>query len=399
MSILIHYQRAITLLVDGTVRRLDTVPTPDMVPDIVETGAGFVEQIHMSVDGFTMYALTECGHVTENYHDSKKCKDITHKVDNMLDCDAESKLVTTGYNSLVVAKGHTVVKVFTNGFFSRVCSRTFGSEIDMVSSIYIKTGDNELYPLSNDAHPKPIDFDHTEHISKIVGCQGITFIILKNGLVYAQGNYHCSRDNKPFGLVVLPPNERVVDISCGNVYVFYIMESGSCYHTHMPIDPFSNGQRDSRGLRPDYVPFMSGCVVEKVYVLTSCIVFQHDESKLSLVHLERSNWKAVINDGFYTGKTKPIRLDFFDDKSVVSVMQYHDYIYFVTESGQVYYCLYKPEQEWLRITDYGFEPCNDGVFKMPIREIAFFRSNPIKVVSKACQVRSAGSLIPCKVQT
>lgn len=166
MSILIHYQRAVTLLVDGTVRCLDTTPTPDMVPDTVETGAGVVEQIHMSVDGFTMYALTECGHVTENYHDSRVCKDITHKVKDKLGRDAEPKLVSTGYNNLIVAAGRTVVKVFAISFFSSMCSRTFESEIDMVSSAYIKTCNHELYPFNGDTHPKPIDFDHTEHISK-----------------------------------------------------------------------------------------------------------------------------------------------------------------------------------------------------------------------------------------
>lgn len=215
--------------------------------------------------------------------------------------------------------------------------------------------------------------------------------------MYAQGNYHCSPDNKPFSLVVLPQNERVVDVSYGNVYVFYTTESGACYHTHMPSNPFSDGRESRVGLKPNYVPFMSGVCVEKVYILPSCIVFQHDEGKLSLVHLERTNWRTVINAGFYDGSTKPIRLDFFDDKSVVSVMQYHNYLYFITESGQVFYSPYSPDQDWIRITDFGFEPCNDGVFRMPIREIAFFRSNPIKVGSKACQVRSAGSLIPRKV--
>ena len=255
--------------------------------------------------------------------------------------------------------------------------RTFESDIDIISDSFVKTCDNKLYPRGRDVLSPPIDFDHTENIRKIVCGTNHTLILLKGGSVYARGYYYNSLDpspnRKPFSLVSFPEDESVLDIISQIRNVFYIMASGRVFHSRLPSDSFHYGQTKSTGLNPDWAYFLVGYFVENIFVLHNCIMFQHDGGKLCVVHTSYRSDGTGINEEYYMG-TKPTALTFFNDKSVVSVMKYQGYIYFTTESGQVYYCLYQEDM--------------DG---SQIREILFFRNNPVKIESTTCRIGSAGS--------
>ena len=374
MSILIFNRHAVTLLTDGTVRYWGSVPSEDLIPGPIDTGPGVVEKIKVTDDRYAFYALTECGHTIEIFHDDKSYRDITDMINKALGHEPETKLVDTRHSMLVIAAGPTVLRIHTQGPIGVIVSqRTFESEIDMISNSFIRTCDNVLYPLGSDVHSLPIDFDHTENIRKIVCETNHTLILLKNGSVYARGYYYSGPDRKPFSLVTFPEDESVLDIISRNRYVFYIMASGRVYHSRLPSNSFHYGQKSRSGLNPEWAYFLMGYFVENIFMLHNCIMFQHDGGKLCVASISYRSDGTSIDEEYYTG-TKPTNLAFFNDKPVAHVMQYREYIYFTTESGQVYYCLNSQNME-----------------ESQIKEILFFRNNPIKIESKVCKIGSAGS--------
>ena len=416
MTIQFYSDWAVTLLADGTVCRWNTEPTESMVPDLINMGAGVVEKICTTANHDALYALTECGRIIEKSDSIPMYADITNLVNKELGSQTEDTIVVAsypvfnlsrGYPYILIARGNKVMRLRTSGCCAmRAYTRTFESEIEMINrgdTDLVKTRDGHLYSLYGNgigvSVMSALNFDHIENICKIVtGCD-LKVIILNDGTVYAHGRYHNSpyQVGSAFSLVTLPQSEYVLDVIVRETYVFYITASGVCYHTRMSRYRSDPGYREPVGLKPELVCFLSSYSIENVFMLNNgAIVFQHDGGRLCLVHA--GSHAGVICKEYYTGSIKPTRLDFFDDKGVVSVTLYQDYIYFTTQSGQVYYCKYNSDSRAFKsgcTTDRGPKGLDqENMDGSQIREIAFFRDNPIKVEG-VCRTRSGGMMAAC----
>lgn len=263
---------------------------------------------------------------------------------------------------------------------------------------FVRTCENKLYSFGRNTYGQcgvppltepvnalfAVELEQIATVSKIVCGPTYTLIIMDSGKVWACGLYHGNGPlhgnyqftEETFNQVELPAGEQVIDIVIGSAFVFYITASGLCYYTRpCMVQRFNHPYCEEKCLNPKSLDFLSD-FVENVFVLDGAIVFQYGNSQLCLVHLDHDELNGkIIDHQYFTKEIEPIELTFFNNTTVTQVKQLGPHIYFVTDTGLVFYLEYSRNM--------------DGT---QIEEIAFFRNSPVMSNRGSHSViRSAGS--------
>ena len=241
-----------------------------------------------------------------------------------------------------------------------------------------------------------VAFDNTQNIQSIHCGFEYTVILMKDGQVFACGKAHGhiesdtqgsprSSPKSIFNKVVFDKDDIIVKVVAGRWRIIYISHTGQCYYTEAACmwNYYKTEPQTTKGLCPIKLPVIDR--VEDAFIVTKFVFIQYNGGKLSMLHLLSKDKRQMIDlpymppyldPKYLSGKRMPTKLDFFDDKLVVAVNHSYKAIYFITDTGQVYYSSDHKEMA-----------------KLNIGRMHFFDDNPVAVVDTACQIRSAGSVV------
>ena len=282
-----------------------------------------------------------------------------------------------------------------------------------------------------------LNFSQADCIRKIVCELSYDLFLMVDGTVHISKSFGTGNDpieaNKhmPLHKIPFPSGESVIDIvhsvdisDSEFGFIIYIMESGVCYYSKEPIHAAPNGLNklpahilldhdkadDVAFICPHPTPihFLTDYFIEKAYILDTAIMFQCSSNRLCIVNLECTqsyrpwnNYIVGINPLYWSGEMRelgdrrtddtesvvthskgsdelePVVIEFPTDTSIELVEQVGEYIYFTTDTGQLYYGRYDTEPGHVQL-----------------ERMQFFDANPI-VIDKQnhTQPRSAGSLL------
>ena len=394
--------QAIVLTEHGRVHRW-SVPSQDLIPDRIDTGASITKICAgINVHDY-LFATTADSHLMEWRISSENIRTQVQMVNALpgIELTEPPNQMTKYFQSLAFATGRTLTRV-THRKHEQIHDRglshtqtVFEADIDLFGCDqrghgFARAG-NKLYWFCSNLlcphvdymhrppdNPHTVAFDGVGHIHKIICVHMWALFLMDDGVVYAHQNGH-HNDYKLRLEISFGIKEQVTDIVVRGLSIFYTTASGACYYTERPQTNTQCARPDS--LVPEPLRFMFGYFIERVFVLYDAIVFQYDGNKLCLVHQYEParclGTVMYIDRRYFDGSMLPTRLDFFDGMSIILVDQIGPFIYFTTDTGQVYYCEYSQDM-------------NNKQFE----RMRFFDDNPVAINRGAyCSTRSAGSLI------
>lgn len=379
---------AVNLLQNGSARCWSGKPTPDLVPETIDTEFGPI--IKICPGDSVLYAVTMSGRLIvwtpAAVQGPKQFKTTTPAIDLVQNGYIAGSRVKTvaGIGYVVIAFECTAVMFQRQEFGpSTITCKTFEHEIEEVkgssSHCFVRTicglhtfGSNRYQECGWHTYGPKVDgwvdviFDQVSNIRKVVCGQYSTFIILNDGNVRACGR-HYSTEDETITRIMFPQAEIVLDMATSPCLTFYITETGLCYYVQ--------SQAAKTIKSPVLIQFLTGYFIEKIYIFYTVVIFQYDGERLLMVHLVPDReYIAVMDPAYGSGKLKPVRLDSLDNKGVCNIAQIGDYLYLTTDEGQIYYC-----------------GCNKDADGQQAERITFFDTNPAVVNRDYCRVRSAGS--------
>lgn len=270
------------------------------------------------------------------------------------------------------------------GFSSSL--HTFTSPVNLISYRfnrgYIRTDDGLLYfisdiPGSTSSEPQVVNIVDAARIHEIICCSHHTLFHMKDGTVRVQS---LERENDMyacefFGHVKFPEGVRIAKVVVNSIQVFYITTEGRCYYT--------DGGSEVILLRA-----LEGYFVENMFSVSDHMAVLHDGNRVCLLRMipvirEFPQYityvirdRIEIDPAHRDGSAQPINLSFFDDKSIVAVIQAQNRTYFTADDGSVYYGT---------INTHTIEPT--------IKRILFFDANPVATKNSVMRIRSAANAI------
>lgn len=311
-------------------------------------------------------------------------QDITHKVHKILGA-VEIRSIYLCDDILVVGTGGGIgliefknIKYDDNGIHVKtkgLLLQRFACGIDMMVVSergwgVVKTTDNRLFWFGDSYTFKkfaPVSSRHSIHCWRLQGMEFHDvssikeifcyhcFIILHmlDGSVYVRlaAGYPQRANKTQFKQVVFPINESVAKIVMAPEDVFYITNTGHCYHCEASLV----GSKAHPILLKSFLSYS----VTNVYPVQNDYAIQCGDGSLHMLYPTRSldrDWilsKGDREDAFrhYADGTKaPIALTFFDDKAIVLAGSLFDCTCFVTDKGHAFLILKLGESRTLMIT-------------------------------------------------
>ena len=282
-----------------------------------------------------------------------KSKDITSAIDDSLSpyredlADIRDLIVSTDGIAIRTTKNLTYINLEKN----QTMRYAFGSEISMASfgkGRGFARVDDQLWVLATEKtnRARKANLPDAHDIKDIVCGPHYTIIQMHDGRIRAHINAYsdpATDADDIYESVVFPEDEFIVKIVPGRDSVVYIGLKGTCYysdvkerHTHSLLNP-----------RP--ILALKDYCVEDVSITKLAIMVIHDGGRVCMLSMVSEScfngfyWLEYHLDEYYLDWKKPLHLDHFDHKPIVSITPASEHvnpdserIFFVADDGSVY---------------------------------------------------------------